>query len=163
MRHRFLLIAALLLSGLPACTGTLPPPATHVAVESHVRDELYFGMRKRDATLVTEAEWQAFVDTVVTPRFPQGLTVLTGDGQWHPQAGPLVREPTKILILIHRGGPDAERRIREIATIYCRRFDQQSVMRVRDPVFLEFLRADADSLRREAVPRTPSAAEPWRE
>ncbi|HYR12561.1 MAG TPA: DUF3574 domain-containing protein [Longimicrobium sp.] len=139
MRLRFLPFAFFLLGSLPACTGTLPPPATPAAVESHVREELYFGMRKADATLVTESEWQAFVDSVVTPRFPHGLTVLAGYGQYQPESGPLVREPSKVLILIHRGGPDAEHRIREIASIYCRRFDQESVMRVRDRVRAELL------------------------
>jgi hypothetical protein len=159
MRLRFLPLAALLLGGLPACIGTLPPPATPAVVESHVREELYFGMRKADATLVTEAEWQAFVDSVVTPRFPDGLTVLTGYGQYQPEAGPLVREPSKVLILIHRGGPDAERRIREIAAIYCRRFQQESVMRVRDSVSSTFPGTGAESmpasLRRGSVHSQP--------
>ena len=146
MRLRLLPLAVLLLGGPPACTGTLSPPATPAAVESHVREELYFGMRKPDATLVTEAEWQAFVDSVVTPRFPLGFTVLTGYGQYQPDSGPLVREPSKVLIIIHHGGPDAERRIREIAALYCRRFGQESVMRVRDRVDSEFLDLDADPL-----------------
>jgi hypothetical protein len=139
MRLRVLPLAALLLGGLPACTGTLPPPAAVAVAENHVREELYFGMRKRDSTLVSEAAWQAFVDSVVTPRFPHGFTVLTGYGQYQADGEPLVREPTKVLILIHRGGPDAERRTREIAALYCRRFDQESVMRVRDRVEAEFL------------------------
>ncbi|HEX6371291.1 MAG TPA: DUF3574 domain-containing protein [Longimicrobium sp.] len=139
MRFRFLPTAVLLFS-LGACSAPLPPPAAPApAAETYVRDELFFGMRKPDTTLVTEAEWQAFVDSVVTPRFPDGLTVLTGYGQYQPGSGPLVREPSKVLILIHQGGPDAERRIREIAALYCRRFDQESVMRVRDRVEAEFL------------------------
>lgn len=143
MRFRFL-STAVLLFGLTACTATVPPPASPVpaaesASETHVREELYFGMRKPDATLVSEAEWQAFVDSVVTPRFPDGLTVLMGYGQYQPADGPLVREASKVLILIHQGGADADRRIREIAAEYCRRFQQESVMRVRDRVTADFL------------------------
>jgi Protein of unknown function (DUF3574) len=146
VRFRFLSTAVLLFS-LTACTANLPSPASPVpvaqaAVETHVREELYFGMRKPDATLVTEAEWQAFVDSVVTPRFPDGLTVLTGYGQYQPDSGPLVREPSKVLILIRQGGLDAERRIREIAALYCERFEQESVMRVTDRVSAAFLTAD---------------------
>ena len=146
MRFRMLSTSVLLFS-LTACAAPLPPPAPPTPVaESYVRDELFFGMRKPDATLVTEAEWQAFVDSVVTPRFPEGLTVLTGYGQWQPESGPLVREPSKVLILIHRGSPDAERRIREIADIYCDRFDQESVTRVRDRVEAEFLDGTREGL-----------------
>lgn len=150
MRFRSLSPAALLF-GLTACSASLPSsttplPTAYAAAGFQVRDELYFGMRKRDAALVTEAEWQAFVDSVVTPRFPPGLTVLSGAGQYQPKGQPLVREPTRVLILIHPGGADAERHIREIAAIYCRRFDQESVMRVTSPVSRDFLGADADSV-----------------
>lgn len=149
MRLRCLPTVVLLSCGLAACTATVPRPVSPVpitagAVATHVRDELYFGMRRPDGTLVAEAEWQAFVDSVVTPRFPAGLTVLAGYGQWRPETGPPVREPSKVLILIHQGGPDAERRIREIAAIYCLRFQQESVMRVTDRVSAEFLGAVAD-------------------
>lgn len=52
-----------------------------------MREELYFGMRKPDATLVTEAESQAFVDSVITPRFPDGLTVLWVTASTSPRTG----------------------------------------------------------------------------
>lgn len=57
-----------------------------------------------------------------------------GYGQYQPADGLLIREPSKVLILNHEGGPDAERRIREIAALYCRPFDQESVMWVKDRV-----------------------------
>jgi hypothetical protein len=132
--------AAILLFSLTACTAPLHPPAVPApAGQSYVREELFFGMRKPDATLVTEAEWQAFVDSVVTPRFPDGLTVLAGYGQYRLNDGTLIHEPSRVLILIHQRAPDVERRIREIAAIYCRRFAQESVMRVRERVEAEFL------------------------
>src|SRR5690606_41197674 len=46
------------------------------------RLELYFGTQRPGGAPVTEAEWAAFLDEKVTPRFPDGLTVLTGNGQW---------------------------------------------------------------------------------
>src|SRR6185503_16288331 len=39
------------------------------------RTELYFGSSKPDGSVVTEAEYQLFVNNEVTPRFPDGLTV----------------------------------------------------------------------------------------
>ncbi|MEW6731553.1 MAG: DUF3574 domain-containing protein, partial [Acidobacteriota bacterium] len=47
---------------------------------SFARTELYFGSAKPDGTVVTEAQFQQFVDQVVTPRFPDGLTLLVGLG-----------------------------------------------------------------------------------
>jgi hypothetical protein len=42
------------------------------------RTELYFGSGKPDGSSVTEKEFRAFVDKEVTPRFPDGLTLLMG-------------------------------------------------------------------------------------
>jgi len=36
--------------------------------------ELFFGLEE-GGRLLTDAEWTGFVDTEVTPRFPDGLTV----------------------------------------------------------------------------------------
>lgn len=159
------LSAALLFGTLAACVPTAGPssspvPAAHAAAATHVRDELYFGLRKPDAALVSEAEWQAFVDSVVTPRFPEGLTVLAGYGQYQPEGRPLVREPARVLILVHGGGPGVERHIRQVAAIYCRRFQQDSVMRVTAPVSVEFLDARADALRAAGAGAASSHPDP---
>lgn len=147
MHLRLLPLVAFLLLSAPACTATLPSPAVLSAAESYVRDELFFGLRKPDGALVTEAEWQAFVDSVVTLRFSAGLTVLTAYGQYRHANGSLIHEPSKVLILIHQGTPEADRHIREIAAEYCRRFQQESVMRVRESVSADFLDAQSDSIR----------------
>ena len=158
MRLRCLPLVLLLLGGLPACTAAIPPSAPVPSPASHVRDELHFGMRKPDGALVGEAEWQAFVDSVVTPRFPDGLTVLAGYGQWRSGDGALVREPSRVLILVHQGGPVVERRIREIAAIYSRRFQQEAVMRVRSPASAELLDAAADAADGTASSASPALA-----
>ena len=164
MHRRALLATILLVCGTSACAGApaarTAPPIAAVA-ETHVRDELYFGMRKADGGIVGEAEWQAFVDAVVTPRFREGLTVLTGYGQYLASNGELVREPSKVLILVHEGGPDAERGIREIAAEYCRRFEQEAVMRVTDRVRARVLGRGVEADAAPAPPR-PTATVPRR-
>lgn len=117
-----------------------PAPVAQAAPGASVwiRDELYFGRRMADGRIVSEEEWRAFVDSVVTPRFPSGLTVLDAYGQWMDDEKGLIREPTKILVLLHPGGADPERAIREIITLYKQRFAQQSVLRVTAKARVEF-------------------------
>ena len=103
-----------------------------------VRSEIYFGMSKPDGSLVTAAEWQAFVDANVTPRFPAGLSVMDVQGQWRDRGGEIDREPSKVLILIHRAGAETEREIDVIRKAYCDQFNQEAVMKVSTKSRVEF-------------------------
>src|SRR6185295_15467302 len=92
---------------LSSCTAPLKTSQAGVPVDSiaygqlMVRAELYFGMSKRSGGEVSESEWTAFVDSLVTPRFPDGLTVTDGRGQWRYENGRIGRERTKIIIIIY--------------------------------------------------------------
>ncbi|MGH9840652.1 MAG: DUF3574 domain-containing protein [Blastocatellia bacterium] len=104
---------------------------TAVVAEVWRRTELYFGSSKPDGTVVTEAQFQQFVDNEVTPRFPDGLTVLTGYGQFRNSAGVIVKERSMELILLYPPQMrDADRKIEAIRTAYKLAFQQESVLRV---------------------------------
>ena len=90
-----------------------------------LRSEVFFGMAKSDGTPVSAAEWQLFVDEVVTLRFPSGLSIVDVTGQ-----GRVVKEPSKMLVLLYPQGSEAERQIDQIRTEYCRRFNQDAVLKV---------------------------------
>jgi len=96
----------------------------------NVVDSLYFG-GAYSGGVVTAEQWQQFVDSVVTPRFPEGLTVLQAAGQYRTNAGVIQHEPSWVLQLIHADGEQSEVAIREIRTAYRKQFDQESVLRVR--------------------------------
>lgn len=100
-------------------------------------DVLYFGTA-RPHGVVGAAEWETFAREVITPRFPQGLTVWKAQGQWRDGAGAIVREDSYVLTLIHPGTPETERAIKEIIELYKRRFEQESVMRVESAVRVSF-------------------------
>src|SRR5688572_3392697 len=95
------LIAALLLSGCATTTQTgaaMQGDSARPAQSSDwVRSELYFAVGNEDGTgTIDEAKWREFLDREVTPRFPDGLTVLDGYGQWRfQQDGRLVRQRSK--------------------------------------------------------------------
>ncbi|WNG37120.1 DUF3574 domain-containing protein [Archangium violaceum] len=100
-----------------------------VGSELH-RTELFFGLDRENAEPVSEAEWQDFVDTAVTPRFKDGLTMFDADGQYLMDNGNLVHENSKVIVLLHEGSPAHSRDIDAIREEYKQRFDQESVLRV---------------------------------
>lgn len=95
------------------------------------RTELYFG-RNRPGGEVSEEEFQHFVDVEVTKRFPDGLTLLSGLGQFQ-DGGVITKEKSKLLILLYPlNDRAANREIEEIRQAYKDQFQQTSVLRVDD-------------------------------
>jgi Protein of unknown function (DUF3574) len=108
-----------------------PPAARRFAGERFARTELFFGSARPDGPAVTESEFQAFLDQCVTPRFPDGLTLLVGLGQFRGADGVPIEERSMLLILLY---PDDARRessskIEEIRDAYKQIFQQESVLR----------------------------------
>jgi hypothetical protein len=94
---------------------------------AYTRTTLYFGL-SRPTGIVSERQWRAFLREQVTPRFPTGLTVWKANGQWKRQDGHIVREPAKVLLLVHEESPASDAAIGEIITAYKHAFQQESVL-----------------------------------
>ncbi len=110
-----------------ACGGE--GPRCEVGSEMH-RTELFFGLDRANAAPVSEAEWQDFVDTSVTPRFKEGLTMFDADGQYMMGDGSLVHENSKVIVLLHDGSNPHSKDIDTIREEYKQRFSQESVLRI---------------------------------
>lgn len=134
-----LLAGAALLSGFqapstPACpTGQAPARTV----------QLFFGRAIGDRVGVSEADFARFVEQELTPRFPEGLTILDADGRWRPKGGRTVHEPSKVVILAlpDESEDDAkanDAKIKAVRDTYIARFSQKSVMVVSHPVCLGF-------------------------
>lgn len=107
-------------------------PSVKVKAEKFYRTELYFGRSKPRGGVVSEAEWTAFLADTVTPRFPDGFTVLTAIGQYREKSGRIVSEPSQVVIFLYHGRAKMESRakIEEIRAAYVKKFEQESVLRV---------------------------------
>jgi hypothetical protein len=116
---------------IPASASAGPPKRPTAASEVWVRTELYFGTMRADNQPVTEAEFGGFVEKEVTERFPDGLTLLTGYGQFRNSSGAIIREKSFVLVLFYPPQQqDANKRIQEIRELYKAAFNQESVLRV---------------------------------
>jgi hypothetical protein len=87
--------------------------------------------RRGRTGVVTEAEFREFVDHHVTPRFPHGLTLLKGDGQF-PGEDAIIKEQSFVLILLYPYDTrdEGSRHVERIRTLYQEEFEQRSVLRV---------------------------------
>jgi len=91
--------------------------------------ELFFGRDKDGQRNVSDTEWSDFLTSVVTPSFPDGLTVFDGYGQWrNPATGVIGRSPrVKIVLIAVKRAPDLAPRLSAVIDAYKARFRQQSV------------------------------------
>jgi hypothetical protein len=117
----------LLLAGCAAAPQPCPVGASPATIA-----EAYFGRNVKTRLPVTEAEWARFMAEVVTPAFPDGLTVLDGAGQWRNAAGQISREDSKVLLLVLPGQDQAtaSARLAPVTAVWKARFAQDSVLTV---------------------------------
>jgi hypothetical protein len=135
---RAALLALPLLAGCAAAGGA--PPACPAGTEAATVAEAYFGRTMRGRAELTEPEWAAFLAEVVTPAFPDGLTALDGQGQWRSRDGRILREGSKVLVLVLPGqdGTAARARLRPVEDAWKARFRHESVLTVYRPACVGF-------------------------
>lgn len=122
-------LSSVLLAALSACAP---------ARDAVVVDRLYFGSHAAGVQVVDEAAWAAFLEEVVTPRFPGGFTAWPAQGQWRRADGVVERESSFVLEIVHPGGRDLDAAVEAIVAEYKRRFRQESVLRVVVPARASF-------------------------
>src|SRR5690349_8180010 len=149
MRPAVIVIALLGLAGCasagpaansrPAPIQATPPTACPDGTKPGVIVQMIFGRNIGNKLGVGEADWTRFMDQEVTPRFPDGLTVLNGAGQWRDtDTGRVVREPNKILLVALPEGTETRTRLKEVAETYKQRFKQQAVAMFQEAACVSF-------------------------
>ncbi|MFF2848071.1 DUF3574 domain-containing protein [Streptomyces sp. NPDC058001] len=141
---------AVLAAGVPAAGAALddrstPSPTVQGAPsargKAYIETRLFFGTERPDGgPAVTDRQFMGFIDTRVTPDFPEGLTVRDGRGQWRDAHGTIERERSYELVLLY---PAAEARARDgrierIRSAYQRLYGQESVARLDDATRADF-------------------------
>jgi hypothetical protein len=115
---------------LLAMLWTMPAMAAECAAfgaEPWLSVQLLYGRTRHDGTLITTAEWQDYLAKSVTPRFPDGLTVLDGSGQWLGRSGTITREPSTLVLIATPPRADLRARLDAVRHAYRTQFGQESV------------------------------------
>jgi Protein of unknown function (DUF3574) len=122
----------------PALTGD---PAHPGRTSGWVDTRLYFGLGPADHPEqgVSEAQWRDFLDKEVTPRFPEGLSVVDVYGQWQGEKGPAPeRLRSKLLIVDYQDSPENRDKVEAIRSAWKRHTGDMSVLRVTQPADVSF-------------------------
>jgi len=138
----FGLAARLAVADAPApASATLQGDPARPEAAHWLRNELYFGVGTFDAADdgVAEMRWHAFLDREVTPRFPDGLTVLDAYGQWrdHPKDAPS-RLRSKVLLILCEDTPANRAAIDAIRAAYKAETHDKSVLLATEHVDVSF-------------------------
>jgi hypothetical protein len=120
---------------LGGCSLIWPPQPTRVADipcpdgGRKATAELVFGRVAEDGSGgVSEADFAQFLDGEVSPRFPEGLTVIDAEGRMTPPVGSMIREPAKLVMIVLPGDKDDSTKLQAVRLAYVKRFHQQSVL-----------------------------------
>ena len=125
-----------------ATAPTLEGDAAHPGqTKGWVETRLYFGLGPAEHLDqgVSEMQWRDFLDKEVTPRFPDGLSVLDVYGQWQGknESAP-ERLRSKLLVIDFPDNPENRAKIEAIRAAWKQRTGDQSVMRVTQPADVSF-------------------------
>jgi hypothetical protein len=137
MPRRTSLALAILGAGMLAGCAALPAPCPTPG-KSILWAQLAFGRAINGQGVVSDEDFQRFVDTEVTPRFPDGLSLVDARGQWRGADGQVVREPSKILMLALPPGAESLKKVDAVREAYKRTFHQEAVMLLTQPACVAF-------------------------
>ena len=137
MRMAMLVCLAFALMMAAACSDA-DAPACPEETDPFVEHQLFMGRGSESGEVVDDAAWAAFLGETVTPRFPDGLTVLDAQGQWRDANGVIQQERSKLLVILAPPGSEPMRLIEEVSDEYKRRFNQESVLRVVEDTCVSF-------------------------
>lgn len=109
------------------------------ALQAQQVAQLLFGRNVEDRARVSEADFNGFVAREVSPRFPEGFTVIDATGQWRDaRRGTIVHEAAKIIEIVLPSGEDNRPKIEAIVEAYKLQFQQQSVGLIVAPACVRF-------------------------
>ncbi|WP_030683175.1 DUF3574 domain-containing protein [Streptomyces sp. NRRL B-1347] len=128
-------------AALDSDTSRAPAASTAARGKPFVETRLFFGTERPDGgPAVTDKQFMKFIDTEVTPGFPDGLTIQQGRGQWKDSNGRIERERSYELILLYptADAKKSDKLIEEIRSDYEKKFAQDSVGRLDDRARVDF-------------------------
>ncbi|WP_068878884.1 MULTISPECIES: DUF3574 domain-containing protein [unclassified Phenylobacterium] len=119
--------ALIVMLGLAGCASAARPLACPAGQAPLRTAQLFFGA-KGPAPL-DERALRRFVDQEVTPRFPDGVTVVDGGGQWKGSENRLIREASKVvLVVLPTTGDGGGAKVEAVRAAYRTKFKQEPVV-----------------------------------
>src|SRR5438270_4551126 len=113
---------ALVLVAMLAGCASRPPQACPAGQERLRTAQLFFGRNDPARPRLSERDFRRFVNEELTTRFPDGLTVLDGGGQWKGEENRRIREAAKVVLIVLPKDGDAQARLDAVKAAHKVRF-----------------------------------------
>lgn len=118
--------ALIVMLGLAGCMSA-PMPVACPAGQAQLRTaQLFLGAGKPAA--LTDRDLSRFVDQEVTPRFPDGVTVVDGGGQWKGSENRMIREASKVVLVVLPTTGTGHGKVEAVRTAYRTRFKREPIV-----------------------------------
>jgi len=118
--------AAILMLGLAGCMSAPKPQACPAGQAQLQTAQLFLGARQ--PTTPNDGDLRRFVDQEVTPRFPDGVTVVDGGGQWKGSENRMIREASKVVLVVLPASGGGGAKVEAVRTAYRSKFKQEPVV-----------------------------------
>jgi hypothetical protein len=119
--------AIIALAGLTLAGCVTAPKPACPAGQAQMRTAQLFLEAKAPARL-NDADLRRFVDQEVTPRFPNGVTVVAGGGKWKGVENRQIRDAAKVVLIVLPSKGDPQASVEAVRAAYRIRFKQDSVV-----------------------------------
>jgi len=90
--------------------------------------EIYFGRHFSARAEISEQQFAEFLSYHVTTAFPAGMTVYDAYGQMQHSSGEIVKQKTKVVVLVHKNSKADDDAINKIITTYRSKFGNPQIM-----------------------------------
>jgi hypothetical protein len=132
------LISASSLVLVTGCGGTDKKASDDESKPTWVQTVIYFGRNIPGGGLVSEEQFDKFLNDVVTKEFPKGLTAFDAYGQMQKDNGSVEKQSTKVVLLAHEKTSANSEAVKRIIDSYRKSFGTPQVMRTTIPIDVEF-------------------------
>ena len=96
----------------------------------YVKTEMYFGRNMTDGTSVSHEEFNKFLNEIITPLFPMGLTVHDVNGQMF-DGKQIEKELSFVVVIVHEPTVDYNKKVDKAIDSYKTHFKTTQVMQTR--------------------------------
>jgi hypothetical protein len=120
------------------CGSARAEEGCHAPARPMLAIELMFGRSVEGRLVVPDRAWGTFLAREVTPRFSDGLSVVDVAGQYKTQAGHVVQEPSKLVVVVAPDNAETHEHIAAIQAAYKKQFHQQTVVALTRSVCASF-------------------------
>ena len=133
----FSAIAALSVASIAGASGS-ETSVCPAEFNKFIEHRIFFGRNFPDGQSISDEAWNTFLADEITPRFPAGLSVLDVQGQWKDASGVLVKDRTKLLLILASPGDGSLQLMNEVAEQFLKTYPQGSILRSYEEVCAAF-------------------------